>query len=246
MKRPGSKPAAPKKPSGGGLGALAALAGGAGGMGGAGGPPPMAGPPMPPPGAGGPPPMGMKSGGHVKKHASGGRAYGQPKEDLPKRQAKRPTHVFPSDGGDEPQNMEHADAKGNMKYAKGGHVAHHGTHGHSKHGHGIHGTFSHIGGHVGHGKGVHGGEGKLGLQHLHKAHGDHHKSHRAFAEGGHTPLTTKGTALMKNRPVSEHVKEEKADAKGNMKYAKGGHVKSQCYSGPHGSEVRGKTKTRYI
>jgi hypothetical protein len=223
---------ATKKPGGGGLGALAALQGVMGG-GGAGGPPGVGGPPMPPPGAGGGmPPPGMKRGGHVSKNAGG-----KPHEDMPLRQAKRKAKEFPADGGT--THEEKSSAKGAFKYAKGGRVAHHGPHGDDE-------TFDRggtFGGDHGHGKGVVGGDGhRPSLESLHKAHGDHVKKQAFFAKGGVTG-EPKGRAL--DKADGGTTKEEKGSAKGEMRYAKGGHV-TGFRGSAHGIESRGKTKGRYI
>jgi hypothetical protein len=72
-----------------------------------------------------------------------------------------------------------------------------------------------------------------------------------YAKGGVTTrgadakVDEKGSALMKNRPVTEHIKEEKGSSKGEFKYAKGGHV-SGFRGSAHGIESKGKTKGRCI
>jgi hypothetical protein len=162
----------------------------------------------------------MKRGGHVKKMNVGGK----PHEDEPMRQAKRKAKELTTERGIEPE--EKASAKGEMKYARGGRV-----------GDETYNAAGHIAGHRGHGKHVIGGEGKLDLTHLHKAHSDHVKSVKVFAKGG---VVVKGKAL--DKPDGGTAKEEKASAKGEMRYARGGHVKSF----PHGTETKGKTRGKYI
>ena len=299
MKRGGGgvKKSGGARPSGGGLGALAALQGAMGGAGAPGAAPPMGpppgagGPPMPPPGVGGGVP-GMKRGGSVKKCFDTG---GKPHEDMPLRQAKRKAKELTIDPG--ATHEEKASAKGKFKYAKGGHVAHHGPHGDDETFH----KLSHIGGHQGHGKRVEGAHNHQDHHHLNKAHKDHVASHKAFAKGGRvahhgphgddetfkrvkpfsgphghgtavagqgkihdvqkahsdhvrgvhkfskggTPLHVKGRAL--DKPDGGTTHEEKASAKGEFKYAKGGHVKGSVFKHhAHGIESKGKTKGRYI
>ena len=221
----GMKKGGKTKGGAGGLGALAALQGAmAGAGGGAGGPPmgppPGAGgpPPMgPPPGAGGPPP-GMKRGGHVKKMNEGGR----PHEDEPLRQASRKAKELTTEKGI--QKEEKASSKGGMKYAKGGSVGDETYH-----------RGNHFGGDHGHGTGIMGKQ-KQGMRDLNIAHSDHSKSVKMFAKGG---VVAKGRAL--DKADGGDAKEEKGNAKGDFKYAKGGRVFSA-----HGSETKGKTRGRYI
>jgi hypothetical protein len=163
----------------------------------------------------------MKKGGHVKMNSGG-----KPHEDMPLRKDKRKAKELTTERGI--QHEEKGSQKGDFKYARGGSV-----------GDATYHEGSYIAGHRGHGKHVKGAEGQ-DFEHLHKAHLDHVKGHKAFAHGG---VVEKGRKL--DRADGGTQKEEKGTQKGEFKYAKGGHVKG-FRSAAHGIESKGKTRGRII